>query len=157
MATQNLVSAVLSPEKKADIEQKLTDIHDHLDFLISLQPEEIQSLIKAGNGFAPFVEKAHQAVIHHPDILPRVFNTEEFKKDVALAKDLQPILAKVKRLEQGLQSTLIAVNSDAMAASLEVYAAIRQHKDKVSGLNRLSDEMGVFFRRSSKRSPINQG
>ena len=150
MAIQNLVSASLSAEKKADIQQKLTDIRNHLDFLVSLQPEDIHGLVKAGNTLLPFVDKAHQAVTLHPDILPRVFSTEEFKRDYSLVKDLQPLLAQVNQLAEGMQNTLLAANSDALSASLEVYAAVRQHKDKVIGLNILAEEMGVFFKRSKR-------
>ena len=81
------------------------------------------------------MDQAHQAVTQHPDIMPRVFNTEEFKRDYSLVKDLQPLLAQVNQLAEGMQNTLLATNSDALSASLEVYAAVRQHRDKVIGLN----------------------
>jgi len=38
MPVQNLVSAALTPEAKAEVLQKLTDIKSKLNFLITLQP-----------------------------------------------------------------------------------------------------------------------
>jgi len=38
MPVQNLVSAALTPEAKAEVLQKLADIKSKLNFLITLQP-----------------------------------------------------------------------------------------------------------------------
>ena len=148
MAAQNLVSATIDPKAKADILQKLSDIKSELGFLLTLQPDEIQSIFKAGNGYAPFIEKAYNAVIAHPEIMPGVFNAEEFKKDFQLSKDLTAIADMVKELGDSLHNTMLAVNSDALAEALDVYAAVKQNKDKVPGLNVVAEEMaeeGVVY------------
>jgi len=58
MATQNLVSASLTVETRADVLDKLTAIKKSLGFLLTLKSDRKQSLFKVGNGFIPFVEKA---------------------------------------------------------------------------------------------------
>jgi len=150
MAVQNLISAILSAENIAEIKQKLADIKGKLMFLITLQPGEIQELFKAGKGYASFLEKAYNAVCDHPEIIPAVFNIEEFKKDYILAKDLAPILNQVNELAMALEHTVLAAKSDALGESLEVYAAIKQNKDKVPGLNVIANEMAEFFKKTKK-------
>lgn len=152
MPTQNLISATLSPEAKAEVVQKLADVKSRLNFLVSLNPAEIQSLVKAGNVLTPFVDLAHQVASEHPEILPGVFDLAEFRRDYALIKDLSQIESLLSQLTESVQNTLLAVNSDALTASLDVYAAVRQNRDKVPGLNVTADSMGVFFKRA-KRKP----
>jgi len=147
MTSQNLISASIAAETKADILQKLADIKGKLGFLLTLQPNEVHSLFKAGNGYAPFVDKAHSVATDHAQILPGVFELAEFKKDYALSKDLTAIADQVKQLSNGLQNTLTAANSDALAGALEIYAAVKQHRDKVPGLNVVAEEMAVFFKK----------
>jgi hypothetical protein len=153
MASQNLVSAALAEETQAEILQSLAEIKKKLNFMTTLQPEEIRTLVKAGNGFAPLIEKAFLVACDHPEILPQVFDITEFKKDYALIKALTGIFNFVKELEDGLGNTLIAAKSDAMVGTLEIYTAVRQHRDKVPGLNVIADEMAEFFPRTGKKGP----
>ena len=151
MSNQNVISATLCEEEKNEILQKLSDIKSRLGFLVTLDPEQLKSLFKPGNGYAPFIEKAHAAAQSHPDILPKVFASEEFEKDYALIQALTPILVQVNELAKSLQDTLTAANSDAMVEALEVYAAVKQHKDKVPGLAVAYEELSAFFQRSRKK------
>ena len=153
MARQNLVSAVLSDETKADVLAKLASVKKSLGFLLTLQPDQVQSLFKAGNGYAVFVEKAYNAANDHPDILPRVFDVQEFKKDYELSKNLTPILDQINQLADTLRDTQTAVNSDAVTGALEIYQAVKLNKDRVPGLNVVADEMSVFFKKAQKRTP----
>lgn len=152
MAEQNLISATVSPEDKADILQKLKDIKEKLNFLISLQPDEIKSLIKMGNSYLPFVDKAHEAVTAHPEIMPGTFDLEEFKRDYSLTKDLIPIMNEVNALAEGLQNTMMAVRSDAMNSSLEIYGAVKSNVDRIPGLNVTAGEMSDFFKKAKRKS-----
>ena len=153
MARQNLVSAVLTEETKADVLSKLASVRKSLGFLLTLQPDQVQSLFKAGNGYAVFVEKAYNVVNDHPDILPRVFDTAEFKKDFELSKDLTPILDQINQLADSLRDTQTAVNSDAVTGALEVYQAVKLNKDRVPWLNVVAEEMSAFYRKAQKKVP----
>jgi hypothetical protein len=152
MSTQNLISATLAEETKNEILQKLADVRAKLDFLIALDPDQARGLFKASNGFAPFIEKAHALALAHPGILPQVFDTAEFHKDYTLIQALTPIQNRVRELADSLHDTLVAANSDAMIQALEVYAAIKQHHDKVPGLAVANDELGVFFQRTRRKA-----
>jgi hypothetical protein len=148
---QNLVSASLTPEVKTEILQKLTEIKNALDFLLSLQPKEVRSLFKPGNTFAPLIDKAYHVVVDHPEILPAIFDKEEFIKDYLLSKDLTPIDNQINELSESVTKTLMAINSDALNETMEVYAAVKQNKDKVPGLNVVAEEMAEFFKKSGKK------
>lgn len=148
---QNLVSATLTEEKKTEIMQKLTEIKKDLNFLLSLQPDDIRSLFKAANGYAPFIEKAYNSVNDHPEILPAVFDKDEFIRDFQLSKDLTIIANQTKELAEGLEKTLMAINSDALTGALEVYAAVKQNRDKIAGLNVVAAEMAEFFKKTVKK------
>jgi len=152
MTTQNLISATLAEETKTEILQKLTDIRSKLDFLITLDANQVRALFKAANGYAPFIEKAYAVSLAHPDILPKVLNVDEFKKDYGLIQALTPIQTQVNELAESLRNTLLAANSDALSQALEVYAAVKQHGNKVPGLAVANDELGVFFQHSKKKA-----
>ena len=121
MSSQNLVSATLTPETKAEVLQRLSEIKTKLDFLLTLQPDEVRSLVKAGNGFAPFNEKGYNSINDHPDIMPNVFDTNEFKRDFTLSKDLTPIANQINELANSLQNTLMAAGSDALVGALRPF------------------------------------
>lgn len=46
----------------------------------------------------------------------------------------------------------MAAVSDTLVESLEVYAAVKQNKDKVTGLSALHDEMKTFFSRTKNKT-----
>jgi hypothetical protein len=152
MTTQNLISATLADDTKNDILQKLTDIRSKLDFLITLDTAQVRSLFKAANGYAPFIEKAYAVSTAHPDILPAVLNVGEFQKDFALIQALTPIQIQVNELAESLRDTLLAANSDALAQSLEIYAAVKQHADKVPGLAVANSDLSVFFQHTKRKT-----
>ena len=149
---QNLVSATLTEETKNQILQKLTEIKSALNFLLSLQPKEVMGIFKAGNAYAPLLDKAYHVVVDHPEILPAVFDKEEYINDYMLSKEITPIYNQVNQLNESLTKTLMAINSDTLSGTLEVYAAVKQNKDKVPGLNVVAEEMAEFFKRSGRKS-----
>ncbi len=152
MAAQNLVSEEFTSEGKAAVDQGLAGIKGGLPALVTLQPDEKQELVKVGNSYLPFIDKAHEVLTAHPDIMPGVFDAEEFRRDYTLARDMTPYVDEITELLEGMEDTLFAARSDAMMGALEVYAAIQRNKDKVPGLDAIAAEMAVFFKRTRKRT-----
>ena len=152
MAVQNLVSSTISAELKESIKQSLADLKNKCRFAIVLTPDEIKGLVKAGDDYSGFLDKAYNAAITYPGILPPVFNKDEFIKDYLFAKDLEEIVTEFKSFMETMHNTLIAAFSDTMSGALEVYAAVQQNKDKVAGLNIVYDEMAKHFKKSRKKS-----
>lgn len=152
MAAQNLVSAVLSPEKSSAAMKSIEDLKTSLDMLVVLQPDEKKELARVGKTFGPFIDLAHGVTTTHPQIMPGVFDIAEFNRDFELTKSLEPILHELQELCEAVQDTIFASNSDAMLEALQVYAAVQQNKDKVPGLDTIAAKMAEFFKRR-KRQP----
>jgi len=151
MAVQNLVSATLSAESKAELLKGIGDIKKQLNFLTSLTSDQVHSLIKVGNGYAPLLEKAFNVINEHPEIMPSVFDTAEFIRDYQLLKDLVPIASQVEQLAEGVKNTMIALSSDTMVQTLEIYAAVKFNRNKVAGLSAVADDMAAFFTKNKTK------
>ena len=154
MATQNLVSAVLAPEKKASVLEKAVGIKTDLGVLVSLNPEDKRLYVKVGNTYLPFIDKAYNVILQHPEIMPGTFNVEEFKRDVLYGKDLGEILGVLHEVTNSVEETYFAVNSDAMSESLEVYAAVQNNVGKVPGMDANATDMKSFFKKSKPAKPV---
>jgi hypothetical protein len=152
---QNLISATLSAEDTAAVLQNLADAKTRLNFLLSLQTSDIVTIFKVGNAYLPFIDLAYETVVAHPEILPGVFDKDEFIRDYNLLSALRPIFNQVNELLESMQKTFTAVGSDAMVGALEVYTAVKQNKDKVPGLAATADQMSVFFKRSKAKASNN--
>lgn len=151
--SQNLISVTLPAEEAAEVQQNLADAKAKLSFLLSLQTEDVITLFKAGNAYLPFIDKAYQAMVAHPEILPPVFDQEEFSRDYNLLSTLRPIFTQINELAESIRKTFTAVGSDTLVAALEVYSAVKQNKDKVPGLASTADEMSVFFKKTKAKAP----
>lgn len=149
---QNLISASLSAAEAAEVLQSLSDVKTKMPFLSTLQKTDVSGLFKVGNAFLPFIDKIYQVVITHPEILPAIFDKEEFLRDYELFNTIRPIFNQINELAEGIQKTFTAVGSDTLVASLEVYSSVKQNKDKVAGLSVISDELAVFFKKAKAKS-----
>lgn len=152
MTRQNKISAILPPDAKTAVLKAATDIKTKMPFLLTLTPGEIKSLIKLSKGHLPFVDKAYSLVMEHPEILTRVFDIEEFKRDYMLMKDMSGIAAQMAELSQTINDTLTAVESDVMVAALEIYTSAKAAKDHTPGIKAVTDEMGKYFKKSPRKT-----
>lgn len=150
--SQNLISATFSAQDAAEVQQSLSDVKAKLSFLLSLQTDDVITLFKVGNVYLPFIDLAYQTAIAHPEILPGVFDKDEFIRDYTLLSALRPIFNQMNELLESLQKTFMAVGSDAMIEALEVYSAVKQNKDKVPGLAATAEQMAVFFKKSKAKA-----
>ena len=149
---QNLISATLSAADATEVLQSLTTAKTKLPFLSTLQATDIKYLFKVGNAYLPFLDRIYQVVMTHPEVLPAVFDKEEFLRDYELVSTMRPIFNLVNELAEGVQKTFFAASSDAMVSAFEVYAAVKINKDKVPGLSVISDEMAEFFKKAKAKS-----
>jgi hypothetical protein len=150
MAKKNLVSATLTEETKADILDKLASIKKSLGFLLTLDSKQVKALLKSGNGYSAFIEKAYSVALEHSEFLPGVFDLNEYKRDYQLGKDLSTITHIINELADSLRDTQLALNSDILNGSLDVYSAVKRNKSEVAGGNLIADEMAEFFKKSKK-------
>ena len=90
--SENRVSASLGDAEKTALLGAIANLKSSLPFLIDLTPEERRALPKLGDKSRAFVSKALEVAIQNEDILPRSFDLEEFKRDVALCSSSKAIM-----------------------------------------------------------------
>ena len=152
--TDNRVSANLSPEDIAAVQEAIVTLKQKLPFLIGLTKEERISMLKLGDKSRAFVQKTMELVKQNQDFLPRSFDVEEMQKDVNLFNDLYPILLSLQQLNEQVEDTLMVVGSEAYAAALVAY---RYAKDANmgAGLDGVLDDIGRRFARKSSKTAAN--
>ncbi|TCO75578.1 hypothetical protein EV699_1432 [Plasticicumulans lactativorans] len=145
------ISADLTPEAIEQVRVHLRAIEILLPFLIALTNDERRQLPKAGDAGISFIEHCYAAIETYQGMMPRDFDLDEYKRDVALRAALAVIAVEIARLHTRVQDTLMLVGSEAYAGSLEVYAA-SQRAGKGQGLDHL---LGLARRRFARRPKRN--
>jgi hypothetical protein len=144
MAYHN-ISAVLSQADIDAIKAAADVITSKLPFAVVLEDAEKQSLVKLGSKSLDFVEDANRATKNFPQVFPSSFNTVEFDKDTALFKAMSNVKIIIEALAKKIEDTHMAVGSEAMVTSFEVYALIGAQKDRVPGLKAVWEKMRERF------------
>ena len=150
MPAQNLVSASLASEAKDEVLTLLAQARSKLGFLLTLGKDELAGIYKAGKEFVPFIAECSASAKNHPEILPVGFDAVEYAKDCQLAQDVGAVAETLNELAEAVNHTLTAARSDALAASLDVYAAVRFNRDRVPGLGVTADKLGAYFKRAPR-------
>jgi len=143
------IDATLSPEDQADVLAALATIKEKLPFLIDISPEQRCSLPKMGDKSRAFVNMAVEVAAQNPDFLPRSFDVDEVRRDVALVEALQPIAFALTQLHELVDDTLLAAGSEAYTAALTIYNYAR-NSGKGQALDTVVDEMSRRFARKAR-------
>lgn len=152
---ENRISATLSQADVDAILNAIKSIKEKLPFLVNLTVDERRALNKPGDRSRNFIDKAMEVATQNPDILPRLFNVEEMRKDIELSQRLQPILLALSQLQEVVDSTAAVINSEAYAAALSVYGYAKA-AGKAAALQDTLDELSKrFSRKSPATSPKN--
>jgi hypothetical protein len=150
MGYQNISVSLIQADIDA-VKTAITTINTKLPFLITLDQKERQSLLKLGPGNAEFFIDCQSAVTGFPQILPPSFDKVEFGKDATLFKALNEIKLHIDSLHEKLDATHMAVGSEAMVASLEVYAYVQTAQERTPGLRTLAEKMKARFKKNGAR------
>jgi hypothetical protein len=149
---ENRVSAQLGEAERQAVFAAIQTIRQKLPFLIDLTTEERRTLPRIGDKSRGFVEQALQVAEQNPDILPRTFDVGEMRNDVELLSALSSVHTAVSQLNELIDDTVMAVGSEAYAASLLVYQFARS-AGKGSALDTALDALGQRFARKSRSTP----
>lgn len=148
--SQNLISAEFTAEEQAAALAAIQQIQS-LPFLIGLSNGEKRKLNKMGDKSLAFVDRALGIAKQNPEMLPGSFDLEELERDVSLYHSMLPIKIALSKLSELIDSTMMAVGSDAYNAALEVYAFAKM-TGGVSGLEDLRSTLGSRFRGAGSRN-----
>lgn len=155
MPYQNL-TASLTDAEKSNILDRLNQIQTALPFLINLTSDERMSFYKMGDKSVSFVEKALEYAGNNPHLVAPYTNVSELGSDLALAKQLAPIVQQVNSLAEKLNDTYMAAGSEAMSAASGFYLTVKNAtKMNVPGVDAIySDLKNRFLKaKSSKTEP----
>lgn len=96
--------------------QAIATIKEKLPFLVDLTPEERRTMLKMGDKSRAFVSKALEVATQNPNFLPRSFDLEEMRRDLALFESLYPVFLSLTQLQELVDDTCIASASEAKLA-----------------------------------------
>ena len=131
----DLINGELLPEQQQAVLQAISDIQAKLPFMIDLTMEDRRSLPKMGDKSRAFVDQGLVVAIQNQAILPRNFDVTEYQRDVALFRQLEPVVLAMRQLMKRLEDTYLAAGSDAYSNALLVYQVA-----KLAGKNGAMDE-----------------
>ncbi len=149
----NRISANLTPADREAVMKAIATIRQKLPFLVDLTTEDRRTIVKMGDKSRAFVSKALEVATQNPDFLPRSFDLEEMRRDLALYEALYPVLLSLTQLQELVDDTCMAAGSEAYTSALAIYNYAKASGD-VTGLDAVIDEMGRrFTRRPKKKQP----
>nr|VFK54353.1 MAG: hypothetical protein BECKTUN1418D_GA0071000_102210 [Candidatus Kentron sp. TUN] len=149
MPYQN-IDASLSPEDIKAIKDAFALIQEKLPFLVNLTPKERRSLFKTGVDSVSFIENALNAAQDHPDILPATFKTAELKSDVDLFGVMTDIGTIAASVASEIDDTRLAVGSEAMEKSTQIYNYVKTAAKTTPGLKPVADQLGQRFKKAGR-------
>jgi hypothetical protein len=156
MGYQNISYSMPQADLDA-VKAAIATINSKLPFLVTLASDEKQSLMKLGPRSADFVADCNATAGSFPSILPPSFDRNEYTKDTSLFKALSDIKLQLDSVHEKVTDTYTAVGSEAMQASLEVYAYVQTAKDRTPGLKNVADKLKDRFKGQGKRKKSADG
>ena len=146
---QNRISLRLEDADLVAVEDAIATLEQRLSGLIGLTPEERRELTKMGDKSEAFCRQAVITLGKHPDVLPRNFDVDEYRADLAALDALRPLLARLQRVYDRMVDSEMALGSDLMVASLEGYAHLKV-AGRGDGLDTLKEALGARFNRKRR-------
>lgn len=147
--SQNLVDLQIDPVSLEQLESAILQVENSLVGLISLTPEQRRGLTKMGDKSEAFCRAALNVAQQHAGTMARDFDLAGFQRDLQALDALRPRILRIAHLYQRLTDTEMALGSDLMASSLEVYGALRV-SGKGKGLDEARSHLSARWRVSSK-------
>lgn len=154
--SQNLIDIDFTAEKLSAIDAALAALETAFNGLIALTPDQRRSLTKMGDKSEAFCRQAVDVFGQHPDVLPRKFDLDGFRRDMAAIDAMRPRLSRLSRLEEKLRDTDTALGSDLMSNALEGYAVLKV-AGKGEGLDSLRKMLSARFDRSPRTAAVIDG
>jgi hypothetical protein len=146
---ENRISATLAIEDRDAILAAIQTIKTRMPFLLALSTDTLKGMPRMGDQGRAFVAKVVEVANQNPDFLPRSFDVEEMRKDLALFEAMQPIRLALSQLVELVDGTTSVAGSEAYASALAVYQYAKAN-GKTMGLEGAVDDMARRFGRKVK-------
>lgn len=119
---------------------------------IGLTPNLRRQLTKLGGKSEAFCRRAVDVLGENPGILPRDFDYPALRRDLQMLGALRPRIIRMRKLQQRLDDSMMALGSDVMSGALEGYSFLNV-AGKGKGLDELRKTLAVRF--SKRPSTLN--
>lgn len=148
--SQNIVSLSFTDAQLQAVDAALAELENQLSGLIALDKPSKRRLRKMGDKSEAFCRQALRVMAQNPGIVPQNVVNSGAIEDLTALDQLRPRLVRLSRLTDRGASTDLALGSDIMSASLQVYNALKASGGN-EGLDPLRKELGVRFARSPRQ------
>lgn len=149
-ASNSPTSETLSQVDRDAILHLLTQMRDRLPFLRDISAEDRKTLLGMGDKNRIFAGKVLEVILQNPEFLPRSFNIEQLRQNLATFDHLSTILMALNQLRDLVDATTIAVGTEAFEDALTAYRHAKA-SDQGASLESMMAEMGQRFARKSKK------
>jgi hypothetical protein len=151
--TQNIVSLDLTEAQLQAVDVALTELETQLSMLIALPVQQKKTLRKMGTKSEAFCRQAMLLLTQNPELVPANVIASGAVNDLATLDKLRPRLHRLGRLNERATDTDLALGSDVMSASLQVYGQLKLTGSS-EGLQALRRDMGSRFARGPRATEV---
>lgn len=147
------ISATVSETNLAEIKGAIATIQANLPFLITLTPDERRKRVKMGDKSLAFVRNSVAVSQNNPQVIPGTFDTAEYLRDYELTEVLTEVLGLLEQLTEQVDDTLLAVGSETMSESLQIYDYVKSAAKHSPGFKSVAEQLGERFKLMGRRRP----
>lgn len=149
----NLVTQAIPAKILADALKNVRDARASLAaYLISLTPEERQSLPKMGDKSLAFVTKAAEYAQSLPKLMPSYLDVPGFLADASVSADLLELFLELDGFTADVESTRMEAGSEGYTSALMAFNALKDAAQaKQPGAQAAVDVLQVRFAGQGKR------
>lgn len=147
----NLVHGTLTDKAQAEVLKAIDTIRKALPFLICLSKDERKRLAKPGVDAIAACELITRTLEPHSKLFSSdMVDMQELKSDLALIQMLTPIQEAISRVQEDIDSTLLAAKSDSYRAGLQAYTIATLKSAQQPGLAAAIEPLKEVMVRSSR-------
>jgi hypothetical protein len=155
--SQNLASVHFTDEQWAPVDGAINALAEAIRaMLVPLGATARKRVVKMGDGSEAFCRKAADVAADNLGVMPRNFDLEEFRRDLASHDALNARIVRLRQLLEQMRNTEMALGSDAMVAALEAYSFLKNSEGE--GAEELRRMLGERFvgngRRKADPAPV---
>jgi hypothetical protein len=129
----------------------IAQLRDQLPMLQDLTAEERKALSGMGDKNRAFAGKVLDVISQNTDFLPRTFDVEQLRQDLATFDRLSMIQMRLTQLHNLIDATLIGTGSEAYTQALAAYRYAKASGQGAS-LEAMMSEMSQYFAKKTKKA-----
>ncbi|MBI9038648.1 MAG: hypothetical protein JEY97_10990 [Bacteroidales bacterium] len=152
MAKVNLQEVNIDNDVILAFKAKLNEVSLLLPFLVDLTLDERKKGLKIGPNRRDFVNEMSDVANNHPEILPQVFDKENFLKSILVEVPLDDFEKLTSEVKEKISDTHLDVGRIAYSGALEVY----RYLNNVPGMDELKKNAKKYFEKAKKEGPIEE-